>query len=314
MAPSKRWRLRRITSGAGLPASGILRSGCTTPEHQPLLSVANSQPQTHRVLSFANVHWRLTAEPIGPIAEPPARQILLLASLALVVILVLTGSYAVVRAVSRELAVSRLQSDFVSAVSHEFRTPLTTLRSMSEMLERGRVLTEERKQRYYTLMSRETARLHRLVEDLLDFGRMEAGKRQYNMLPTEISTLIPQVVGEFSEENAASGFQIRVREMTPGTVVGDPDALKRALRNVLENAVKYSPVSREVNVDVCVEAGNVCISVQDYGMGISQADLKRVFRKFERGAAQSFEHTGHRSWAGNGACYRAGASRFRARR
>jgi signal transduction histidine kinase len=134
-------------------------------------------------------------------------------------------------------------------------------------------------------MSRETARLHRLVEDLLDFGRMEAGKRQYNMVPTEVSALIAQIVGEFSEEDATSGFQIRLREMTAGTVVGDPDALKRALRNVLENAIKYSAASREVDVDVRVEAENVSITVQDYGMGIRQADLKRIFRKFERGAA-----------------------------
>jgi signal transduction histidine kinase len=259
--------------------------GLQTLDEQILLQPPNEKIHADRVLSFANAHWRLTAFPAGPSSEFQSRETLLIAGLSLVIVLVLTGSYAVVKAVSREVAVARLQADFVSAVSHEFRSPLTTLRSMSEMLERGRVPSEERKQRYYSLMSRETERLHRLVEDLLDFGRMEGGKKQYDMREIEISTLIPQAVSEFSEENDARGFDIVIREMTPCTVAGDPNALKRAVRNVIENAVKYSAASRKVEIGVRVNGGTVHISVQDYGMGISRADLKRIFRKFERGAA-----------------------------
>jgi len=180
--------------------------GLETLDNQVILPAAHDKLRAERVLSFGNAHWRLSAAAIQPTAEPRNRQVLLLTSLSLVIVLVLTGSYAVIKAVSRELAVSRLQADFVSAVSHEFRTPLTTLRSMSEMLERGRVPTEERKQRYYSLISRETQRLHRLVEDLLDFGRMEAGKKQYDMRPTQMSTIVSEVVVEVSEEHAAAGF------------------------------------------------------------------------------------------------------------
>jgi signal transduction histidine kinase len=289
------WRTRGETIAAMAFAPADIRKwlesvpgfafGLETLDQQKLLPVPDVNPRTDRVLSFANAHWRLTAGPAGPGGEPRSRQALLLTGLSLVIVLVLTGSYAVVRAVSRELAVARLQADFVSAVSHEFRSPLTTLRSMCEMLERGRVPGEDRKQRYYSLMSRETERLHRLIEDLLDFGRMEVGKKQYEMHPIEISTLVPQAIAEFSEESAARGFEILIRGMTPCTVVGDAGALRRAVRNLLDNAVKYSAASQMVNVGVRVDGGNVQITVQDYGMGISHADLKRIFRKFERGSA-----------------------------
>jgi len=258
--------------------------GLQTLDNQTVLPVPQDKPHADRVFSFANAHWRLSAA-AQPESEPRNRQPLLLASLSLVIVLVLTGSYAVLKAVSREQAVARLQADFVSAVSHEFRSPLTTLRSMSEMLERGRVPTEERKQRYYSLISRETQRLHRLVEDLLDFGRMEAGKIQYDMRPTDISRLVSEVVAELSEEHAAAGFEIDVRTMSRGFVLGDTDALRRAVRNLLENAVKYSGESRRVDVEVRNVEGRVSVSVQDYGMGISRADLKKIFRKFERGSA-----------------------------
>jgi signal transduction histidine kinase len=259
--------------------------GLETADRRTILPAPNTGPNTRRVLSFANDYWRLTAAALELPAGEANRHILLIAGLALVVVVVVAGSYSVLRAVSREVAVSRLQADFVSAVSHEFRTPLTTLRSMSEMLERGRVSTEERKQRYYAQMARETARLHRLVEDLLNFGQVQAGKKHYMMRPTEVAAVVSEVVAEIREETAALGFDIRLGQLTRAIVLADVDALKLAIRNLLDNAVKYSDNSRTVDVDVCVENGSLCISVQDYGMGIPDADLNRIFGKFERGSA-----------------------------
>jgi signal transduction histidine kinase len=268
--------------------------GIETADRRILVPPHPADRHTERVLSFAGQDWRLLATPTAPVA-PRGTQSLLVAGLSLVIILVLTGSYAVMRAVSRELAVARLQADFVSAVSHEFRSPLTTLRSMSEMLERGRVPTEERKQRYYELMARETGRLHRLVEDLLDFGRMEAGARQYDLRPTDVAVLTSQAISEFQEEVAASGFRIELVEVHAAPVVADMEALRGAVRNLLDNAVKYSGDSREIRVAVRTDGRHVFISVQDRGMGISSQDARRIFRKFERGAeakASSIAGTG----------------------
>ena len=93
------------------------------------------------------------------------------------VVVVLAAAYTIARSVTRELKTARLQSDFVSAVSHEFRTPLASLRQLSELLAEGRVSSDERRQAYYEALRRESERLHRLVENILDFGRMEAKAR-----------------------------------------------------------------------------------------------------------------------------------------
>jgi signal transduction histidine kinase len=269
--------------------------GLETADRRSLIPIQAAEKRVERILSFAGAHWRLVAAPTASGIEHKGAESLLLASLLLVIILVLTGSYAVINAVSRELSVAQLQTDFVSAVSHEFRSPLTTLRSTSEMLERGRVPTEERKQRYYGLMARETQRLHRLVEDLLDFGRMDAGVRQYELRSTDVSTLVCQTVLEFQEQRSASGFGIELGEIPATPVLADAEALRRALHNLLDNAVKYSPDGGVILVDVRTGQGHVHISVKDRGMGIAPDELKRIFRKFERGAeakASSIRGTG----------------------
>ncbi len=288
------WR-SRAGSVAGLAvtarkvASGWLAStpgftfGLETADHRSLISIPAGGPRAERILAFAGAHWRLIAASTAPTLEHKGAGSLLLISLLLVIILVLAGSFAVIKAVSRELSVARLQTDFVSAVSHEFRSPLTTLCSMSEMLERGRVQTEERKQRYYGLMARETARLHRLVEDLLDFGRMDAGVRQYALGLTDVTGLVYQTVMEFQEQHAASAVAIEVGDVASPPVLADAEALRRALYNLLDNAVKYSPDGGEIRVEVRPVQGCVCISVEDHGMGIGANELKRIFRKFERG-------------------------------
>jgi signal transduction histidine kinase len=259
--------------------------GLETADRRGLVPVNRTGPTAERILSFAGAHWRLIAAASGRTAEPDGPATLLLLSLSLVTVLVVTGSLAVIKAVSRELSVARLQTDFVSAVSHEFRTPLTTLRSMSEMLERGRVPSEERKQRYYELMARETARLHHLVEDLLDFGRMAAGVREYKLQPNNIADIVRQTVAAFQEEHAASGVTVEISDIRSAPVLADAEALRRALHNLLDNAVKYSPGAGIIRVEVSVIRRDVLITVEDHGMGIPPNDLKRIFRKFERGTA-----------------------------
>ncbi|MBZ5586651.1 MAG: hypothetical protein LAQ30_31585 [Acidobacteriia bacterium] len=100
------------------------------------------------------------------------------------------GAYFIARAIRSEAVVSRMQSDFVSAVSHEFRSPLTSIRQLSEILAFGRAPSEERRQVYYETLVREASRLQRLVESLLNFGRMEAGARRYRFEELEVSALV----------------------------------------------------------------------------------------------------------------------------
>ncbi len=210
----------------------------------------------------------------------------LTAGLAVLVILIAAGSYFILRAMNRELAVARLQSDFVSAVSHEFRTPLTTLRQFNELLAEDDGPTPEKRRVFYEAQSRATERLHRLVESVLDFGRMEEGRKPYHFQPIDAGIFAHDVTEEFRRETTGQGFSVNcTSDCGPHPVSADPDALSRALWNLLDNAVKYSGDSRDIGVEVSRANGSVSIAVRDHGIGIPASEQKAVFQKFVRGAA-----------------------------
>ncbi len=226
-----------------------------------------------------------SAEPAQELADITRRRRLLLASLGLVGFLVLTGSYFVARAIQRELAVARLQTDFVSAVSHEFRTPLTSMRHLAELLKDGQVGTESRRQQYYEVLAREAERLHRFVETLLNFGRMDAGAEQYRFEREDPASLVLQIVDEFRAEPIGHR---RINVSTNGGLPPariDREAFARALWNLLDNAAKYSADDAPIEVELGLEGTRIAISVRDRGPGIPAAEHKRIFEKFVRGAA-----------------------------
>lgn len=224
--------------------------------------------------------------PQGDTEQLASRRQLLFAGLALAVILVLTSGYLMARTVSRELAVARLKSEFVSAVSHEFRTPLATLSQLTENLADGRVTTEERRTAYYQAQSRAANRLGRLVERLLDFGRMEAGALRYRPELLELGDITRAVVDEFEHVAATSGHEIRVTvEPDLPPVRAGREALGQAVWNLLDNSIKYSPGRPAIWVEVARQDGFVAIRVRDQGLGIPAQERKRLFRKFVRGSA-----------------------------
>jgi signal transduction histidine kinase len=250
---------------------------------------ASELPRAQRAAADTGLPWTVlvaTADPDAERAELAERRRLLLAGLALVAMLVSAGSYVAARAFMRELAAARLQSDFVAAVSHEFRTPLASLRQLTENLLDGRVTTDARRLTYYQAQSRATERLHRLVEGLLDFGRMEAGVLRYRLVPIDAEDLVRAVVNEFRQDGAVAGHEIELEVGGPlPAVTGDREALTRAVWNLLDNAVKYSPQAPAVHVDVAPEHGAVVIRVRDRGIGIAADEQPSIGRKFFRGSA-----------------------------
>ena len=231
--------------------------------------------------------WTVLVEPAGPQAGAAfrGRRALWLAGLGMIALLVVSGTYVVVRAVSREFAVAQLQTDFVSAVSHEFRTPLTSLRQLSEMLVDRPEAPVERRQAYYAALARQTDRLHRLVESLLDFGRMEAGTSPYRFAPLDAGALVTDIVRQFGADSAARGCDVRLQAPEHAVMISaDRDAITNAVWNLLDNAVKYSPASRVVWVDVSADPQAIFIRVRDRGLGIPAAEQREIFGKFMRGA------------------------------
>jgi signal transduction histidine kinase len=180
--------------------------------------------------------------------------------------------------------VARLQSDFVAAVSHEFRSPLTTVRQLSEMLEMDQVPNEERRRKYYSLLAGESRRLQRLVETLLNFGKLEAGAQQYHFVKVEVGELVGRAVREVASQETEVATRVRISgPQRPTHLLGDVDALTLALRNLLENGLKYSPPTEEVEVNWSNGEGRVSISVLDHGPGIPKEEQQSVFQKFVRG-------------------------------
>lgn len=246
---------------------------------------AGTTKSVHRATRDTGLPWDLHVHRLEDGTGEPAssRRSLLILGLVILMTMALASSALIARAVHREIAVARMQSDFVNAVSHEFRTPLTTLRQFTEMLREGHVVDEERRQLCYDAQSRATARLTNLVESVLDFGRMEAGKRPYRFEVVSCSDVIRPVIDEFQREIEASGYRIQFQEDESIEVEADAEALGRALRNLLENAVKYSPNERTVEVDVSRQAGTVAIAVRDRGIGVSPEERRAIFNQFHRG-------------------------------
>jgi signal transduction histidine kinase len=205
----------------------------------------------------------------------------LVAGMVGVVVVFLWGMvYLMARALRRESEAARLQSAFVANVSHEFRSPLTTVRQLAEMLEMGGVASEDRRQRYYGVLAGEARRLQRLVETLLDFGRMEAGTERYRFTRVEAA----EVVARAAEQTAGGARVVAMGE--PGLALeGDAEALTVALRNLIENALKYSPVEAPVEVKWGRREGRVFLAVADRGAGIAEAERGRIFERFVRGRA-----------------------------
>jgi signal transduction histidine kinase len=264
-----------LTDAEGHP---LLAQFSTTSAQQAIRSSAETQlPWTLRVVS---------QDPQAELTQERNRRRLLLLTFILFFAFVSVGSYFIARAVTRELEVARLQSDFVSAVSHEFRTPLASLCQLSEMLSDGRVPNETRRQEYYVGLRRASGRLYRLVETLLDFGRMQAGVQQYRFELVEIGSLFRGVAEAFAQEAGERGYLVDITQHPhlPAVKV-DREALARALWNLLDNAVKYSPQNKTVWAKATCGNGWVAISVSDKGLGIAPNDQRRIFKKFVRAAS-----------------------------
>lgn len=210
---------------------------------------------------------------------------LLISGLLVALALMIAAGYGLYRATTRELKLARQQSDFVAAVSHEFRTPLTSMRHLTELLASRGVTSEERKTQYYELLARETDRLHRMVESLLSFGRIEVGAYAWRLEPADVTQWVHDVVEAFRVEPQARERAISC-EIESGlpTIRADREALTRALSNLLENAAKYSEPGSPIRVFARRQRDRVLVGVEDHGIGIPATEHETIFQKFVRGA------------------------------
>ena len=203
---------------------------------------------------------------------------------ALVVSVVL-GGLMILRDAGREVQVARLRSEFVANVSHELRTPLTSIRMYAETLLLGRYRSDEQRQDYLTTLLHESQRLSRLVDNVLDFARIERGDRTYQRQPCDLGTVARDALETFGGVFSAEGFAVEeaiAAELPP--VLADQEAVEGAVANVLGNAVKYSSEHKAIRLAVEQRGAEVVVEVADRGIGLPAGEEQRIFEQFHRGA------------------------------
>jgi signal transduction histidine kinase len=204
------------------------------------------------------------------------------------------GSGLIIRTIIHEVNLLNLKSEFIASVSHEFKTPLTSMGGIIERLLDNEVKDLDKAQEYYRILSHDSERLKRLVKNVLDFTKIEEGKREYELASTDIVELVYREVESFEKENESDSYKVGIeRDDGIPFVFVDEAAMSQALRNILDNAAKFSSQEKKINVQIVRRENSVEIAVRDRGIGIPDNEQIRIFEKFYRGKqASSVSPTG----------------------
>jgi two-component system, OmpR family, phosphate regulon sensor histidine kinase PhoR len=203
--------------------------------------------------------------------------------IVLVNIVFIFGLFYLIRNVFQEMRLAQMKTDFVANVSHELRTPLALIRMQAETLEMGRVQTNEKKRHYYHTIKNESIRLTQFINNILDFSQIESHKKDFNLKPTDIYTLVNDTLEAYRFHVDHKGFKLEknVADAIP-LIELDEEAVKLAIVNLLDNAIKFSKKEKRIILTLRKQAKTVVVSVQDFGIGIPESEHKKIFEKFYR--------------------------------
>jgi signal transduction histidine kinase len=239
-------------------------------------------------LALGPVPWSLRVTRSAAAMEAARRnQLLLYGGLILLTIVsAVAGAIATMRYVQRSLELAKMKSDFLSNMTHELKTPLTSIKMYGEMLATGRLRTKEKRKEYADHIVREGDRLHKLIENVLDFARQDEGLHEYVLAEADVADTVSEAIDLFRLSATMRGFDLFVElppvgELPPVDL--DRDAIVRSVLNLLSNAVKYSTDEKTIRVTVKREGHEqIMISVEDRGIGIDTEDLDLIFGRFYR--------------------------------
>ena len=234
-------------------------------------------------------HWEMAVYPLDPEKlGQSARTLALTIALIVAVLLIAisSGGWLIFADLRRQLALARQKTDFVSNVSHELKTPLTSIRMFSELLAGGRVSDVAKQRSYLQIITAETARLTRLINNVLDFSRMERGEKKYNFTRCDLGAVVSETVETYRPHLEQAGFKLEVvLPPAPVEVNGDRDALAQVLVNLLSNAEKYSGERKEIRVELRrndLWPNLVSVRVLDRGLGVPRGSEGKIFEQFYR--------------------------------
>ena len=206
------------------------------------------------------------------------------------IIMILAAGF-VYRGVRQQMKLAQIKSEFVSNVSHEIRTPLAVINMYSETLEMNRIKDESKKKEYYQIINTEANRLSGIVNKILNFSKIESGKREYKFVEADLNEIIGQIIQTYQHHFKSKGFACN---FYPGEnlplISADKEAITDATINLIDNAMKYSHYKKQIDVVTGFNSNHVFVEVKDYGIGIDKKDQKMVFDKFYRVTKGNLAH------------------------
>jgi anti-sigma regulatory factor (Ser/Thr protein kinase) len=207
---------------------------------------------------------------------------LLYSLLAFSLAALLIGSFSALRGLRNERRMVRMKSNFLSAVSHELKTPLTAIRMFAEILESGKQTQEDKRKRYATLIGEEAMRLYGMIEGILSFTKLEEKRSRINFADVNLAQAVQEVAGLMAASFDKAGIRLSLQLDADTVIRGEHDSLRSVVQNLLENSLKYSKAGTTVQAVVENGPDKAVLRVKDQGIGISSADQKHIFDKFYR--------------------------------
>lgn len=232
-------------------------------------------------LPFWEIASAYSGTTVEDIARGQFRRDLLISLLALTALGV--AAFATFTMATRETRLARMKSGIISNVSHEMRTPLALISMYAETLESGKILAPDKIRDYYRTILRESRNLAHMVDNVLDFARLESGRAQIRLGRVDLGELATEVAHNCGEQLRLGGFQLSL-EIESGLppISGDRVELSQALLNLLDNAVKYSTDTKEIGIAVRRAGSSVVVEIRDEGIGIDPSEQQRIFEQFYR--------------------------------
>ena len=231
-------------------------------------------------------HWKVgvyLANPNSLQTSASALRVVLGSLIGLLVVAIAIGGWLIVADLKRQLTLARQKTDFVSNVSHELKTPLTSIRMFSELLAEGRVQEPERQKHFLSIITAETARLTRLINNVLDFAKLERGEKKYQFEPVDVAALARETCETYRAHLESTGFTLQCDlPNQPLPVQADRDALAQVLVNLLSNAEKYGGEKKQMELAAEQYGSSVAVRVLDRGAGVPAGCEEKIFEQFFR--------------------------------
>ncbi|HYP88398.1 MAG TPA: HAMP domain-containing sensor histidine kinase [Polyangiaceae bacterium] len=231
-----------------------------------------------------NVTMNSAAELAAAVAR---RRLLEMVLVGLSSVVVIAGLFVILVAAERERRLSHLKSEFVANVSHELKTPLALVRMFAELLQTGRADSDDKRHQYLSIIVNESDRLNALIENVLDFAKVERGQAAYEFSPTRLAEPVSRAVEACRVRAEREGVSLDLSLDDVPDLMLDERAVEIAVINLVDNALKYAPDGKRIAVNVRAAAGGAEVSVVDQGPGIAPEDRKRIFQRFVRGKSAS---------------------------